>query len=578
MVVEDRVKVRDEIIETERSYLESLEILSTVYFKELQKKFNVSLGDVVGFVSALNIIIKLNSLLLNNFISSIKTDNIGEKFLTFIPFLKTYSDYFNKYDRISAAVRAAKIHNKKFQEYLLKIERNCYKTGQLSLLQYMIMPIQRVPRYNLLLKELLSKTPKDHKDYENIQKALDGTVSISTYLNNKMTEMEDIYKMEKIVNQLQFSSNAQRSDIIKPHRKFVHHGEVLVTETSVSLFPRGLYQCVVLSDAIMFCVPITHSFSESTDVTEKWKFEKLIDLDKQIPWLRHFREPERFSKEKLFQLNCSEGTIIFQCKDEATVRVWFDKVQQVLDKLLKKERIVDCERTNSKCSLQPQSVLLGATVSVQKIYRGLCVRRKLIKSKPIQNRSASVMSPKIEVTPPEVVRRSQSIMIEKPKPKEVQTFISQPQEVDLSNFSEQELETISSEAFVGASNLFKAKKYEESITKYTEAITHSQGYTDGDSMLCQIYVKSLTMRAQCYKALRKLIPSIKDYSTAIETGERHDINIQNCYLGRATANQIIKSYQEAVTDYNLLHYRISAEEHITYYTTFEKPFNTMRQH
>jgi len=34
---------------------------------------------------------------------------------------------------------------------------------------YLIMPIQRIPRYRLLLQELLRNTDCDHPDFENVR-------------------------------------------------------------------------------------------------------------------------------------------------------------------------------------------------------------------------------------------------------------------------------------------------------------------------------------------------------------------------------------------------------------------------
>jgi len=39
-----------------------------------------------------------------------------------------------------------------------------------------ITPIQRIPRYTLLLQDLLKKTSKDHPDYADIDKSLNLSV------------------------------------------------------------------------------------------------------------------------------------------------------------------------------------------------------------------------------------------------------------------------------------------------------------------------------------------------------------------------------------------------------------------
>jgi hypothetical protein len=43
----------------------------------------------------------------------------------------------------------------------------------LSLDDYMVKPVQRLPKYVLLLKELIKNTHPTHPDYQNVRKALD---------------------------------------------------------------------------------------------------------------------------------------------------------------------------------------------------------------------------------------------------------------------------------------------------------------------------------------------------------------------------------------------------------------------
>lgn len=45
---------------------------------------------------------------------------------------------------------------------------------QLDLQSFLIMPVQRFPRYELLLREVLKHTPADHVDRDSLQKAGSG--------------------------------------------------------------------------------------------------------------------------------------------------------------------------------------------------------------------------------------------------------------------------------------------------------------------------------------------------------------------------------------------------------------------
>lgn len=63
--------------------------------------------------------------------------------------------------------------NGRFKEFLMAIKKNCCYNN-LDLEDYLIKPVQRLPKYVLLMKLLLKKTPDYHPDYKNIEKVLSG--------------------------------------------------------------------------------------------------------------------------------------------------------------------------------------------------------------------------------------------------------------------------------------------------------------------------------------------------------------------------------------------------------------------
>jgi hypothetical protein len=66
------------------------------------------------------------------------------------------------------------------------------ETANMELTSYLIMPIQRIPRYVLLLSDLFKNTPEDHKDYEDLKKALAKMESVAEYVNTKKREAENL--------------------------------------------------------------------------------------------------------------------------------------------------------------------------------------------------------------------------------------------------------------------------------------------------------------------------------------------------------------------------------------------------
>jgi hypothetical protein len=72
--------------------------------------------------------------------------------------------------------------------FLKECEQNKQLTlsgnGGKLLRDFLIIPVQRVPRYGLLLRELEKNTPSDHVDYDQLTKAM-ATVQATALAINK---------------------------------------------------------------------------------------------------------------------------------------------------------------------------------------------------------------------------------------------------------------------------------------------------------------------------------------------------------------------------------------------------------
>jgi len=58
---------------------------------------------------------------------------------------------------------------------------------------FLILPVQRLPRYKILLKELLKNTPSEHLDYPNLITAKDTVIECNQYVNDKKRD-QDIHE------------------------------------------------------------------------------------------------------------------------------------------------------------------------------------------------------------------------------------------------------------------------------------------------------------------------------------------------------------------------------------------------
>ena len=76
------------------------------------------------------------------------------------------------------------------------------KTNFMDLESFMIMPIQRIPRYVLLLQDLLKYTSETHPDYSSIKSALEKCKEMAEKINKSNKDWENLMKVIAIQQKL----------------------------------------------------------------------------------------------------------------------------------------------------------------------------------------------------------------------------------------------------------------------------------------------------------------------------------------------------------------------------------------
>jgi hypothetical protein len=84
--------------------------------------------------------------------------NFGLIFKNMAPFLKVYTQYISNFDLASQEVERLENQNKKFSEFL----ETCYESPECEngqrLLAFLVSPVQRIPRYQLLFRVRIKLT------------------------------------------------------------------------------------------------------------------------------------------------------------------------------------------------------------------------------------------------------------------------------------------------------------------------------------------------------------------------------------------------------------------------------------
>lgn len=142
----------------------------------------------------------------------------GDIFSTMSFFCRSYVQYVNNYNAsLTCLYQLRQKHD--FALWLQKQER---AAGKDTIESYLIQPVQRIPRYVLLLKEIVKNTPPSNADSAALQKALSMMKSLALDINESKREAEAMHDLLKIYKMLQ----PQPKDFIQPFRKFLRKGTI----------------------------------------------------------------------------------------------------------------------------------------------------------------------------------------------------------------------------------------------------------------------------------------------------------------------------------------------------------------
>uniref|UniRef100_A0A6B2KYC3 DH domain-containing protein n=1 Tax=Arcella intermedia TaxID=1963864 RepID=A0A6B2KYC3_9EUKA len=352
-VLEKRDKVALEILSTERSYLRSLIILLNVFkipLKEKQKELAVTDEQIQILFGNLEDIIQVNTFFLNSLANCFSNwsaaQQISPSLKTLIPFLKMYKHYaINYHPSTKMYDELKKKNNLKLMFQQLSEHPLC---AGLQLGAYLIMPVQRLPRYVLLLNELIKNTAETHPDYSGLIQILSEIKLIADYVNNAPKIAEDSENTFKIVQK--FYKYKDNPSLLVPNRFYIFDGDA----TEIRDKGNKLRHFFIFSDMILItalkgtkCL-IKHQF-ESIEMTfkdtpEPSQFHLIIgpktfhletvDKEKFIDALKKMRAPaaierdtkycslclKKFAeKPDLIKLKCSkcDNTICQLCTDHS---------------------------------------------------------------------------------------------------------------------------------------------------------------------------------------------------------------------------------------------------------------------
>lgn len=255
-----------ELLSTEKNYVTKLGLVLTHFMKPLSENADslspfISRANLRAIFSELTVIHGVNSVLLQALDKAIanaspaSSARVGGVFVKMGSFLRWYHSYVSNYDNAFQTLKKLKANSAAFRSFIQASESKP-ELNYADLESLLILPIQRVPQYNLLFNDLQKVTTEAHPDYTHTQAAVTLLAQIGTYVNEKKRESENIHEVISIGKTLIDFPN-----LAVPYRRFVRKGTLFCIPDSAPTMPVSLF---AFNDVLL----LTQETSASTDTNK----------------------------------------------------------------------------------------------------------------------------------------------------------------------------------------------------------------------------------------------------------------------------------------------------------------------
>ena len=237
---------------------------------------------------------------------------IAEKMLEFIPHFKMYFKYCQNFNSAHTFYEKLRKKDSNFRNLLDKLDYS----EELNFIDFpaqIIKPIQRLPKYVLLFKDLLKNTEENHPDHAYIAEILEKFQELNN-LNN--SGMEQHLRQTKLLELQELHGNPNKIDLLAEKNTFL--GEETLNYVVKGIPMPGI--CYFLTKSLL----IVKRMKDSTALVS------YIELDshsfvKKIPNLTYYRN--------IFAIYGRNVSITVSCENEESRRNIMQMTQEIIEKL-----------------------------------------------------------------------------------------------------------------------------------------------------------------------------------------------------------------------------------------------------
>lgn len=315
-----RKKIREEIIATENSYADGLSVLNAVYLaacSEMDGKES-SYGATEVDVKALKMNIGTLNSLHEAFRADLTVEDVSAPMSKYCRLMSScYVPYLGGYENALNVMKKLNKKNKKFKKLMDDVDEKLVKVDGKRLLDYLITPVQRLPRYVLLLQELIKYSSENHPQYGEMLTTFDQIKKVAASVNEAKRSLEQKQKLMDILGKLhKVPSDFQ---LVAPHRSLVSEGQLTVNIESFSGKSQSLKK--VKRNLYLFSDILMLTKSDNTYLMHIGVASATVE--------------EAQDNEFSFSVQSNKMYVLFTCETNMERENWVFQLKEAVDRLKK---------------------------------------------------------------------------------------------------------------------------------------------------------------------------------------------------------------------------------------------------
>ncbi|XP_062855528.1 FYVE, RhoGEF and PH domain-containing protein 1 isoform X2 [Trichomycterus rosablanca] len=370
--VQQRVfNIANELLHTEKAYVSRLHLLDQVFsgrlMEEARARGSFPCEVVMGVFSNICSIYCFHQQFLLPALEKRMEEwdanpRIGDILQKLAPFLKMYGEYVKNFDTAMELVNTWMERSSQFKAIVHDIQKEDM-CGNLTLQHHMLEPVQRIPRYELLLKDYLHRLPQDAEDFKDAQKSLELIATAAEHSNAAIRKMERMRKLLKVYELL-----GGEEDIVNPTNELIKEGHILKLSAK-----NGTSQdryLILFNDRLLYCVPKLRLIGQKFGVRAR------IDVDGM-----ELKEASSMNVPRTFLVSGKQRSLELQARTEEEKKDWIQAIQATIqrhEQSLETFRMLNCSLREEDCTPpnSPNCTELGkrAPTPIREKEVTLCMR------------------------------------------------------------------------------------------------------------------------------------------------------------------------------------------------------------